>query len=112
MPRRLQDEIHCETSASQSVWEAYRSDVSVFLSEKWADIGNHLVREFNRKVYNLGLFALMLSPFDDGFRYSPNGEEVFFILSSDGSDRMIRPEEDNETENIIGPDETLYNVTP
>jgi hypothetical protein len=39
-------------------------------------------------------------------------EELFYILSFDGVDRMIRPEEDDETENIIGPDETLYNVEP
>jgi hypothetical protein len=111
MPRRLQNAIHSEKSTSLSVWQSYKNEVNSFIRETWADINDHLVREFNRRVYNLGFSSLMFSPFDAGFRYTAVGSG-FFILNSDGTDRLVRPENDTETENIIGPDGTFYDVTP
>jgi hypothetical protein len=39
-------------------------------------------------------------------------EEIFYILNSNGSYRLVRPASDNETKNIISPDEVFYNVEP
>jgi hypothetical protein len=69
MPRQLQSIIHSERSNLPAVWANYRSAVNALLPTNTADINDHLVREFNRKVFNLGLNSLLIFPFDGGFRY-------------------------------------------
>ena len=32
------------------------------------DFTDHLGREFNRRVYNLGFYSLLITPYDAGFR--------------------------------------------
>jgi hypothetical protein len=69
MPRQLQSIIHSERSNLSTVWANYRSEVNALLPTNTADINDHLVREFNRRVFNLGLNSLLIFPFDGGFRY-------------------------------------------
>jgi hypothetical protein len=64
-----------------------------------ADINDHLVREFNRRVFNLGLNSLLIVPFDGGFRYlggdivDPASVALYFYdASSESSVTVANPE--------------------
>ena len=117
-PRLLQNEIHQDFRDSSGVWIDYKNQiVANFSNINTQDLNDHLLREFNRKIQALNQStSLMFTPFDAGFRFLGNSVEPlvysFFILNSDGTDRLIRPVNDATTENIIAPDQTLYNVEP
>ena len=77
MPRKLQAKIHSEKSTEFSVWNSLRSEVSgkYVLTENLDDYGNHLIREFNRRISivnpnNQSNFnGLYFAPYDAGFRF-------------------------------------------
>lgn len=73
MPRHLQSKIHSEASVASDVWEAYRLEVISLWDNNptnKSDFNDHLIREFNRKVFNFNLFTgLYFLPFDGGFRF-------------------------------------------
>jgi hypothetical protein len=67
--------IHSEKSTERSIWQAYESNISqVYFSEYpyIAELNDHLIREFNRRVYNLGFYDLMWLYYDAGFRLLGN----------------------------------------
>lgn len=70
-PRELQNEIKQNFSVDEAVWSSYRTAiVNNFASINYQDLSDHLLREFNRKIVNLGLSGdLMFSPHDAGFRF-------------------------------------------
>lgn len=78
-PRFLQSLIHNERSSVLEVWEAHKTNVlATYVSAStFVDLDDHLVREFNRRVYNLGFASLLITPYDGGFRltqrYSDGG---------------------------------------
>jgi hypothetical protein len=69
-PRFLQSTIHSEPSSILGIWEGYQTNViDAYTAEPLLeDLHDHLIREFNRRVYNLGFYSLLLSPYDGGFR--------------------------------------------
>jgi hypothetical protein len=69
-PRFLQSTIHSEKSSILAVWEGYQTNVidAYTVAPLLEDLHDHLIREFNRRVYNLGFYSLLLSPYDGGFR--------------------------------------------
>lgn len=70
-PRNLQNQIKQDFRADNSVWSGYRDTiVDNFAQIDYQDLSDHLLREFNRKIFNLGLNqSLLFSPFDAGFRF-------------------------------------------
>lgn len=70
-PRKLQNEIKQDFRTDGSVWSGYRDTiVNNFATINYQDLSDHLLREFNRKVDNLGLSTtLFFEPFDAGFRF-------------------------------------------
>lgn len=70
-PRKLQNEIKQDFRADNSVWSTYRTTiVNNFATTDYQDLSDHLLREFNRKIENLGLNeSLLFTPFDAGFRF-------------------------------------------
>lgn len=114
-PRLLQATIHSDFSTSSGVWANYRSEIESLASESYQDLNDHLIREFNKKIRDLGQSSnLYFTPNDAGLRFlgSLSPVDAFFILNSDGSNKLIRPSSDSTTENIISPDSTYYNVEP
>jgi len=75
MPRQKQDEIHCNFSTDPAVWTAFRAEVTGFYgSYDSSELNDHIVREFNKKIRDLGQSSsLYISPYDDGLRYTGNG---------------------------------------
>jgi len=76
MPRKLQAKIHSEKSNDISVWNALRIEIDekYNLATNLDDYGNHLIREFNRKISNYVKFEpnfndLYITPYDAGFRF-------------------------------------------
>jgi hypothetical protein len=69
-PRFLQSTIHSEKSSILAVWEGYQTNVidAYTVAPLLEDLHDHLIREFNRRVYNLGFYSLLFSPYDGGFR--------------------------------------------
>jgi hypothetical protein len=69
-PRFLQSTIHSEKSSTLAVWEGYQTNVvdAYTVAPLLEDLHDHLIREFNRRVYNLGFYSLLFSPYDGGFR--------------------------------------------
>lgn len=101
-PRQLQSKIHSDFSTGQAVWETFRSEVSYLYNATTnrVDFNNHLIREYNRKINNLGLSSdLYFAPYDAGFRYisvdisinyfRPDGASQY--LRSDGTSLYLRP---------------------
>ena len=92
MPRKLQAKIHSEKSTEFSVWNDLRSEVSgkYVDTENLDDYGNHLIREFNRRISivnsnNQNNFNdLYFTPYDAGFRFlgSLSQEEVVYAFST------------------------------
>jgi len=70
-----------------------------------SDVGLDLESNLGTKFYYNSAFNCI--SFCDG---GPITE--FFILNSDGSDRLVRPLGDTTTINIIAPNGTFYNVEP
>jgi hypothetical protein len=70
-PRELQNEIKQNFSVDAAVWSSYRTAiVDNFASTDYQDLSDHLLREFNRKIVNLGFSEdLMFAPYDAGFRF-------------------------------------------
>ena len=70
-PRKLQNEIKQDFTADSAVWLSYKNSIaSEFAQINYQDLSDHLLREFNRKIVNLGLNEdLMFTPFDSGFRF-------------------------------------------
>lgn len=73
-PRFLQFMIHSESSSVYDVWSGYQINVSGAYSTtpSKVDFNDHLIREFNRKVYKLGFTDLLFTPYDAGFRLINN----------------------------------------
>jgi hypothetical protein len=76
VPRKLQAKIHSEKSNNFSVWNALRNEVDAKyeLATNLDDYGNHLIREFNRKIsFNVknqpSFVNLLITPYDAGFRF-------------------------------------------
>lgn len=71
-PRKLQNEIKQDFRADNSVWSNYKNSIaSEFAQINYQDLSDHLLREFNRKIVNLGLSRnFMFAPFDAGFRFT------------------------------------------
>jgi hypothetical protein len=69
-PRFLQSTIHSEKSSILAVWEGYQTNVidAYTVAPLLEDLHDHLIREFNRRVYNLGFDSLIIGPCDAGFR--------------------------------------------
>ena len=75
-PRFLQSMIHSEKSTDLAVWTEYTFNINDIYNEYTqfnntylpGEFTDHLVREFNRRVYNLGFYELMWTPYDAGFR--------------------------------------------
>jgi hypothetical protein len=70
-PRKLQNEIKQDFRVDEAVWSVYRTTIlDNFAEINYEDLSDHLLREYNRKIINLGLSQnLMFSPFDSGFRF-------------------------------------------
>jgi len=86
MPNDLLGEIHSSNSVSSGDWAAFRSEVTgmYLLSGQGGEWdAQHLIREYNRKVYSLyeswtgdspvttGLF---IDPYNAGFSYQGTGD--------------------------------------
>jgi hypothetical protein len=88
-PRKLQNEIKQDFRTDGSVWSSYKDlIVSEFAQINYQDLSDHLLREFNRKIINLGLSEdLMFSPFDSGYRFigdtisAPAGPDAAYIAA-------------------------------
>jgi uncharacterized protein YjbI with pentapeptide repeats len=80
MPRLLQSKFHSDFSTDESVWNIYKEEIVDFFSgandNSKEDYNDHVIREFNRKVINLGLTTgLLFAPFDAGYRFLANSIE-------------------------------------
>jgi len=75
MPRKKQDEIHCDFSSTSGDWVSYRAEVTGFYSSyDSSELNDHIVREFNKKIRDLNMpESLYISPYDAGLRYIGNG---------------------------------------
>ena len=75
MPRKKQDEIHCNFSTTSGDWVSYRAEVTGFYGTyDSSELNDHVVREFNKKIRDLGMpESLYISPYDDGLRYIGDG---------------------------------------
>jgi hypothetical protein len=69
-PRLLQATIHSDFSTDSGVWVDYRSEIESLASESHQDLNDHLIREFNRKIQDLGQpTGLYFTPNDAGLRF-------------------------------------------
>ena len=80
MPRHLQSEIHSDFSSESDVWSNYRTLVLSLYNASTdplkTDFDNHLIREYNRKIHNLGQNSnLFITPYDAGYRFV-DGQEM------------------------------------
>jgi hypothetical protein len=97
-PRKLQNEIKQDFRADNSVWSAYRTTIiNNFAETNYQDLSDHLLREFNRKIMDLGLNEdLLFTPFDAGFRFlgvSIGGDtSLFTYFQPDGISTYNRPD--------------------
>ena len=78
MPRHLQAIIHADFSSGSGNWTGYRDQiVSMYNSSPTGskgDFNDHLIREYNRKIYKLGQpIELYITPWDAGFRFKGTG---------------------------------------
>lgn len=70
--RILQQKIHSTFSTNEAVWESFRIEITDLYNATTnrADFGNHIMREFNKKVRDLNLSPnLYFTPFDGGLRF-------------------------------------------
>lgn len=70
-PRELQQQIHSTFSPITGVWSDFQSQIIVLYqaTSGYADFNNHLLREYNRKVYDFGMTGLAFTPHDAGYRF-------------------------------------------
>lgn len=69
-PRLLQAEIHSDFSTGSGVWVAYRTGIVAMTGESHQDLNDHLIREFNKKIFDLGQpTGLYFVPNDAGLRF-------------------------------------------
>ena len=75
MPRNKLHEIHADFTPTSGAWITYRSEITGFYNNySRADLDDHVVREFNKKVKNLQLpESLYIAPYDGGLRYIGDG---------------------------------------
>lgn len=75
MPRLTQSEIHSDFSTGSGTWTGYRAEVTGFYGDyPDRELNDHIVREFNRKIRDLGQDdSLYISPYDAGYRYTGDG---------------------------------------
>ena len=77
-PRLLQAEIHSNFSTTSGDWVAYKSEITGLYSATgygasgnatFQDFSDHLIREFNGKIVELGMpTGLLIKPYDAGYR--------------------------------------------
>lgn len=82
-PHLLQQKIHSTFNNDINVWSAFRGDIVNSLEGREGSrvFNDHLVREFNRKVANLGFDGLKFEPHDGGYRFIGDS---FGIVPDDG----------------------------
>lgn len=75
MPRNKLHQIHTDFTLTSGTWVAYRAEVIAFYSiYNRSDLDDDVVREFNKKVRDLGLpESLYIEPYDAGLRYIGDG---------------------------------------
>lgn len=76
MPRLLEHSIHSDFNTGLEVWSGYKQEIIDYYDSgiNRIDLDDHLTREYNRKISNLGLSTgLLIQPFDAGFRYIGSG---------------------------------------
>ena len=74
MPRHSQSEIHSDFSSESAVWANYKELITALFNASQdplkTDFDNHLIREYNRKIHDLGQNDdLFIAPFDSGYRF-------------------------------------------
>ena len=77
-PRLLQSEIHSNFSTVSGDWAAYKTQITGLYSATgyaasgnatFGDFSDHLIREFNGKIIELGMpTGLTIQPYDAGYR--------------------------------------------
>ena len=77
-PRLLQAEIHSNFSTVSGDWAAYKAQITGLYSATgydatgnatFGDFSDHLIREFNGKIIELGMpTGLTIQPYDAGYR--------------------------------------------
>jgi hypothetical protein len=78
----LKTRIHSSFSKDSTTWSGFRSEITgTFINDKgtgvnYNDYSNHLIREYNEKISELGFDKLnsnlYIQPYDAGFRYTSN----------------------------------------
>ena len=77
MPRQLQSKIHSDYSTGEIVWSGYRDEIinlaTGIASSSKEDFNDHLIREYNRKIYSLNQpTGYLFTPYDGGYRLTDN----------------------------------------
>jgi hypothetical protein len=77
-PRLLQADIHSNYSIVSGDWVSYRTQITGLYSATgynasgnatFGDFSDHLIREFNTKVIELGMpTGILIKPYDAGYR--------------------------------------------
>lgn len=87
-PRLLQNEIHENFSTGSGVWIAFQTGIESLYEESHQDLNDHLIREFNKKIRDLGQpSGLYFIPNDAGLRFlgelssEPDAGYVFVYAS-------------------------------
>lgn len=95
-PRELQQQIHSTFSTNSGVWSDFRTDIIAAYTaySGRADFNDHLLREFNRKVYDFGMTGLVFSPHDAGYRFigssiEPTPDAGFVFVFDDNGDQVF-----------------------
>jgi hypothetical protein len=98
MPRHLQSEIHSDFSSESGVWASYKTLVIGLYNSSQdplkTDFDNHLIREYNRKIHDLGQNSgLFITPFDAGYRFiGTSVSSSFSYKRPDGISDYNRPD--------------------
>lgn len=97
-PRILQQQIHSTFSASGAVWDDFRTQIVDLYNSgtNHVDFNDHLMREFNKKVRDIGLSSdLYFVPYDGGLRFigsslgSPTPDEGFVFVFASGQQVLL-----------------------
>jgi hypothetical protein len=77
-PRLLEAQIHSDFSITSGTWVDYKAQITGLYSATgyaasgnatFQDFADHLVREFNGKIVELGMpTGLLIKPYDAGYR--------------------------------------------
>jgi len=65
-PRLFQNEIHQDFSTEQDTWFAHRSSIESMFNLNHQDMNDHLMREFNKKIRDLGQPTGLYFVFNNG----------------------------------------------